>query len=36
MWENPQQEFEAARKRSQEVRMLTYACMQARMLTYAI
>jgi hypothetical protein len=25
MWDNPEQEFEAARKRSEEVRMLTYA-----------
>ena len=25
MWDQPDQEFEAARKRSEEVRMLTYA-----------
>jgi hypothetical protein len=25
MWDNPKKEFDAARKRSEEVRMLTYA-----------
>jgi len=35
MWDNPEQEFEAARKRSEEVRMLTYATYAGAYATYA-